>query len=138
MKKLLSILFCVSIITLTGCENVLECIINRRPELPEKSLENGRVGYGYSQIITAEIKNEPHDDNYDYNFQVYGDIPDGLEVIIDFRTVYIEGIPNNLGSYEFKIAVNVNPPEYYDEETEQYEDSMCSTSTSMVYTIDVN
>ena len=138
MKKLFSILFCISIITLVGCEEIIECVINRSPDLPEKQLESGRVGYVYYQEITADIKNEPRDNIYDYNFQIYGDIPDGLEVNIDFRTLYIEGIPNDTGRYEFTIALDVDPPEYYDEETQEYENSMCSTSTSMDYEIIIN
>ncbi|WP_055446469.1 hypothetical protein [Lacinutrix mariniflava] len=138
MKKRYSILFCISLITLVGCEDLLDCIINRSPELPEKYLESGRVGYVYFQEITAGIKNEPRDDIYDYNFEIYGDIPDGLEVSIDFRTLFIEGTPNDSGRYEFTIALNVGPPEYYDEETEDYENSMCSTSTSMDYEIIIN
>ena len=138
MKKLLAILFCFSLLSLISCEDIFDCTLNRRPELPEKPLEIGRVGSAYFQQFDAGIKNEPRDNNYGYNFEIYGDIPDGLEVTTENRTVTIDGFPIIRGNYQFTIVLNVDPPTYYDQETEQYEDGMCSTSTSQEYEIIIN
>ncbi|WP_397362550.1 hypothetical protein [Olleya sp. R77988] len=138
MKKLVTLCFCLSILSFTSCEDILECVINRRPELPDISLEEGYLQQIYNQQFDAGIKNEPRDNNYDYYFELVGDLPDGLDMYIDFRTVIFEGIPLNRGVFEFTLYLDVDPPVYYDEETGDYEDAMCSYSTSENYTIIIN
>ncbi|AUC76104.1 hypothetical protein [Olleya sp. Bg11-27] len=135
MKNTLSLLFFLSIIIFTGCESILECVINRSPELPDKSFTVGYRQQMYYDEFEAQIKNDPHDDSYGYNFELEGTLPEGVSMTIDYRIVRFEGMPQNQGIYDFTIFLYVDPPLSYDEETEDYEDSMCSTSTSKNYTI---
>ena len=109
-----------------------------RPELSNKTLSRGSVNQFYSEVIHAEIKNEPQDNAYDYFFDVRGNIPDGVEVIYEYRKVFIEGVPTRSGRYTFTVYLDVDAPNgyYYDEYgNERYDDALCSDSTSEAYTI---
>ncbi|WP_178985119.1 hypothetical protein [Winogradskyella helgolandensis] len=121
-----------------GCENIIECIINKRPEIPNKSFDVGYVNSYYYEDFTSEIKNEPNDDDYGYTYEIYDDLPEGLQMFANFRTLSVEGIPRTSGTYTFKVHLYVDPPEYYDEESGQYEDALCASSTSKTFTIIIN
>ena len=138
MKQSLPLFILLSFFLFTNCENTLDCIINVRPVLPHKSLEIGLVNRYYSEIITAEIKNEPRDNDYEYYYEISGEIPEGLEVIFDYRDVIIEGTPLKSGRFSFTIYLDVDPPYsyYYDDDgNERYNDDLCSDNTSKRYTI---
>ncbi len=138
MKQSLAILIFLSFFLFTNCEDTLDCIINVRPVLPHKSLEIGLVNRYYFETITAEIKNEPRDNDYDYYFDISGEIPEGLNVIFDYRDVIIEGTPLKSGRYTFTVYLDVDPPYsyYYDDfGNERYDDALCSDNTSKSYTI---
>ncbi len=138
MKQFLLIILLFSFFTFNSCENVVDCIINVRPVLSDKKLAIGGVNQYYSEIISAEIKNEPQDNAYDYYFDVRGKIPDGLEVIIDYRDVFIEGMPTRAGRYTFTVYLDVDALNeyYYDENGNQrFDDALCTDSTSKTYTI---
>ena len=141
MKQLVFIILLFSFFTFNSCENVVDCIINVRPVLSDKTLPIGGVNQYYSEVISAEIKNEPQDNAYDYYFDVRGKIPDGLEVIYDYRDIFIEGMPTRAGRYTFTVYLDVDAPYgyYYDEfGNERYDDALCSDSTSRTYTIVIN
>ena len=121
-----------------GCEDIIECIFNKRPEIPNKSFEVGYVNNYYYQEFTSEIKNEPQDNNYDYFYEIYGNLPGGLEMYTNYRTLSIEGIPLTSGAFTFSVYLYVDAPEYYDEDSGSYEDSLCSKSTSKEFSIIVN
>ncbi len=138
MKQSLPLLVFISFFLFTSCEDTLDCIINVRPVLSQKSLEVGLVDRFYSEKITAEIKNEPRDNDYDYYFDISGEIPEGLNVVFDYRDVIIEGTPLKSGRYSFTIYLDVEAPYsyYYDDfGNERYNDNLCSSSTSKRYTI---
>ncbi|WP_156113410.1 hypothetical protein [Wocania ichthyoenteri] len=138
MKQSIRIILLFSFFTISSCENVIDCIINVRPVLSDKRLAIGGVNQFYSEIISAEIKNEPRDNAYEYYYDIRGDIPEGLGVTIDYRDIFIEGTPTKAGRYTFTVHLDVDPPNgyYYDEDgNERYDDSLCSDSTSRTYTI---
>jgi hypothetical protein len=122
---------------LFSCEDILECIINKRPEIPDKNFAIGSIGYFYSDYLISEIKNEPVDEAYDYFYEFYGDLPEGVDFYADHRTFTIEGTPQESGVFEFTIYLYVDPPVSYDEESEEYEDSLCSSSTSKDFSITI-
>ncbi|MCD2259215.1 hypothetical protein [Psychroserpens luteolus] len=138
MKRLLPLLLVLSLFTLSACEDFLDCIINRRPELPNKSFGVGELETYYYEEFKAEIKNEPRDDDYGYFFEIDGELPEGLEMFVNYRTVSIEGLPTNPGTYRFTVLLFVDPPVSYDYETDQYDDPLCSESTSKEYMISIN
>ncbi|WP_033961962.1 hypothetical protein [Psychroserpens jangbogonensis] len=138
MKKQLSLLLFLSFFMFSGCEDLLDCILNRRPEIHDKTFKDGTIDVYYYQEVTTEIKNEPRDDDYGYNYDIYGDLPDGLQMVVNYRTVSFEGIPEVDGKFTFTLLLYVDPPLNYDHDTDEYEDVMCSESTSKEFTITIN
>ncbi|WP_406683619.1 hypothetical protein N1F78_13135 [Seonamhaeicola sp. MEBiC1930] len=138
MKQFFPIVLTFSFFLFTGCEDVLECIINIRPELENKSLVHGHVDEFYFESISAEIKNEPNDNVYDYYFSVSGNIPEGIELFYDYREVVFEGIPKETGRFTLRVSLTAEAiVEYYYDEfgNEYYHDPLCSNNTSRVYTL---
>jgi len=123
---------------LSGCENLLDCVFNRRPEIHDKTFKTGTIGVYYYQEVTTEIKNEPRDNDYGYNYDVSGNLPDGLQMVENYRTVSFEGTPELAGTFTFTLFLYVDPPYSYDYDTDRYEDVMCSESTSKEFTITIN
>lgn len=138
MKQYIFTLACITFFLFTSCENTLDCLINVRPVLTHKKLEIGLVDRYYFDKITAEIKNEPRDNDYAYYFEVDGEIPHGLEVFFDYRDVIIEGTPLESGRFTFTVYLDVDPPYtlYYDDfGNEEYNDPLCTSATSKTFTI---
>ncbi|WP_299335531.1 hypothetical protein [uncultured Psychroserpens sp.] len=135
MKRLLPLLLVLSLFSFTSCEDFFDCIVNRRPELPNKSFGVGTIGVYYYEEFDAEIKNEPRDNDYGYEFEVDNGLPDGLVMIQNYRTVSFEGTPMETGTFKFTVYLYVDPPINYDFETDAYDDPLCSESTSKEYTI---
>ena len=121
--------------TFISCEDVLDCLINSKsPELPEVYFNNAIYGDYYYQELEAEIRNASNDDEYYYFFELEGQLPDGITMSVDHRTIIFEGVTQRAGSYHFKLFLEVEPNEY----SGAYDDDMCTTSTSKEYTISVN
>lgn len=138
MKHHLSLVLFLSLLTLTSCEDIIDCIINVRPELKGNELEPARLDEYYFETISAEIKNEPRDNDYDYYFSVSGNIPRGLDVVYNYREVVFEGIPREPGRYNIRVSLNVEAiNEYYYDEfgNERRRDPLCSHNTSKTYTL---
>ena len=68
MKQALSITVLLSFFLLTSCQDILECVINRHPQLQNARLATGQVNNYYFEEIRADINNEPRDDSYYYYF----------------------------------------------------------------------
>jgi hypothetical protein len=131
----------LTLLSFISCQDILECIINRHPELPNKTLGLAQVNQFYTESIQAEIKNEPLDNNYDYYFSIDGNLPRGIDYYVDYRTIVFEGEPYLAGTYKFTIRLSVEQSYNYSEECENNFndcDGLCSESTSQVYTIIVN
>ena len=142
MKKTVSLGFLFTIILLfTSCQDILECVINRHPELQNKTLSIAQVNESYFETIQAEIKNEPLDDSYDYYFSIDGLLPGGVNFYVDFRTAIFEGVPLQTGTYKFALRLRVSQANNYSYDCENDFndcDGLCTESTSQAYTIIVN
>jgi len=139
MRKWLSLLFMLTLLSFISCQDILECVINSHPELPNKTLEVAKVNQFYTETIKAEIKNEPMDDSYDYYFSIDGNLPRGIDYYVDYRTIVFEGEPYLAGTYNFTLRLSVEQSYNYECENELNNcDGLCSDSTSHVYTIIVN
>lgn len=139
MRKCLSLLFMLTLLSFISCQDILECVINSHPELPNKTLEVAQVNQFYTESIKAEIKNEPLDDSYDYYFSIDGNLPRGIDYYVDYRTIVFEGVPLVAGTYNFTLELYVEQGNNYECENELNNcDGLCSDSTSHVYTIIVN
>ena len=141
MKKTVSLVLFFVLFLFISCQDVLECIINRHPELSDKTFAAAQVNQPYSESIFAEIKNEPMDDSYIYYFSIDGNLPRGIDFYVDYRTVVFEGVPLVAGTYSFKVRLNVKQDSNYSDDCESTLndcDGLCSESTSKSYTIIVN
>ncbi len=134
MKRQLLLLL-LSVLAFSSCDDVLDCVINVRPELHEKSLAVGFVSEYYSEIITAEIKNEPNDDDYDYYFDVTGRLPEGIIVSYNrYREVVLKGIPIESGRFTIEVFLEARPEDdYYG----RINGPMCSDHTSRTYVLTI-
>jgi hypothetical protein len=140
-KKIIFPSFFALFFTLTGCQDILECIINRKPILSDNRLRTGFIHQDYYDIITSEIKNEARDNAYYYYFSVNGEIPRGVDVYFDYRDVIIEGRPLERGRYRFTVTLSVEQANDYYEECENNLndcDGLCEESTSRTYVLTVN
>ncbi len=137
MKKRIYFLFLFSFFLLSGCESLLDCVFDRRPVIHNRTFNDGTVGVYYYEEVTTEIKNEPNDDDYGYNYDIYGELPNGLQMITNHRTVSFEGTPEVAGTFRFTLHLYVDPPLSYDYDTDQYEEVLCSDSTSNEYTVTI-
>jgi len=139
MRKWLSLFFMLTLLSFNSCQDILECVINSHPELPNKTLSVAQVNQFYTESIQAEIKNEPMDDSYEYYFTIDGNLPRGIDYYVDYRTVVFEGEPYLAGTYNFTLRLSVEQSNNYECENELNNcDGLCSDSTSQVYTIIVN
>ncbi len=131
-NKPLLILF-LSFSLFNSCQDILECVINRRPELSNKRLATGQVNNYYLEEIHAEIKNEPHDNSYDYYFYIDEDLPRGLSYYIDHRNIIIEGQPQASGIFTFDVRLEVEQFDDYCENELNDCDGLCEDVTSRTY-----
>ena len=120
-------------------EDIADCILGRRPELTEKVFPVGRFAHYYLVEISAEIKNEPNDNDYDYFFQIdESSLPSGIEFNVEHRVVRFSGIPLERCTFEITVYLDVEGYDepYYDEDGEiYYSDGLCSSSTFETYTL---
>ncbi|MCA0133123.1 hypothetical protein [Winogradskyella alexanderae] len=112
-----------------NCENFLECIIPREPELQNATFPIGNTESYYYTEVRAEINNEPRDQDYDYYFEVRG-LPLGMDYFVNFRTISLEGRPQETGAFEVTIFVDVDGPFRADAS-----EVLCDYSTSKTYTL---
>jgi hypothetical protein len=141
MKKAIHLAFICMCLLFINCQDILECIINRHPELPKKALAVAEVNQFYQETITAEIKNEPLDDSYNYFFSINGNLPRGLDYYVDLRTLVFEGVPLVAGTYTIKVGLSVSQSSNYSDDCESNFndcDGLCKEFTSETYTIIVN
>lgn len=139
MKQYIPVALLISFFSITSCENVLDCIINVRPELHDKVLSTGFVDEFYFENITADIKNEVRDNSYDYYFNVTGSLPEGIEAYYDtYRQVVLEGVPRQSGRFRFTVSLEVFALDsyYYDDfGNRRFNDPLCEDYTTKTYDI---
>ncbi|MFK7834183.1 MAG: hypothetical protein AB8B52_12995 [Winogradskyella sp.] len=114
-----------------SCED-FNCLIPREPELPNKSFSIASLDNYYYSDLTAEINNEPRDNDYDYFFDVVG-LPLGMDFFVNNRIISIEGTPEEEGTYEFTIFLDVDGP--FREFDQDQQDFLCDYSTQKTYTL---
>ena len=128
MKKTLLLSFLLSILFFS-CREPL-CIFPREPELANREFPIGSTESYYYVDITAEINNEPRDDDYDYYFDVVG-LPEGVNYYVNYRTISLEGTPIESGTFDITIYLDVDGPfRDFDDDSD-----LCNYSTSKTYTL---
>ena len=131
MEKRLPFLLLLPLFLLTGCNDFFECITNKRPQIHNTDFRRGEVGVYYYAEVTTEIKNEPRDDDYGYYYELYGELPVGMQMFVNYRTVSFEGVPEIPGRYTFTLGLFVDPPI----DGDGFEQVMCEDYTSRDFSI---
>ncbi len=109
MKKWILLLLGLIVMSgLQSCDDFTDCIINTRPHLPHKDLDDGFVGNYYQDRVRSEIKNEPRDDAYWYYYTVIG-LPAGMNYEFAGRDLFIYGTPQEAGRYSVQVFLEVEP-----------------------------
>lgn len=124
--------FCLFVLLFFGCSDLLSCIIPREPELGDKEFPVGSINTYYYVDLDAGIRNEPRDNDYDYFFDVDG-LPLGLGYYVNYRTISIEGLAVESGTFEITIFVEVDGP--FRNQDDDAPEMLCGYSTSKTYTL---
>ncbi|WP_439153277.1 hypothetical protein [Winogradskyella sp.] len=132
MKTSKFIFVFVLVIISFGCEDPLNCIIPKEPELKTNGFPVGSTTSYYYAEIKAEIRNEPRDNDYDYYFDV-SELPLGMDYYVNYRTLSIEGNPLEAGTYRVMVYLDVDGP--FRNNFNEEPDILCDYSTSKTYTI---
>jgi len=130
IKQLPFIVF--SIFFLLSCEDAFECLIGRNPEINEAVVADAQLGQEYFQRITAEIDNEVNDDDYFYYFEVFGELPIGIDIIYFRREIQLVGVPEESGQFNFSVYLTIDGS---DDGFNYDPDPTCANGTSRAYTL---
>ena len=126
----------------SSCEAIIDellddCNSYNYPIIKSKELQEGKVNEFYSDFVKAEVKNDPHDDDYDYHFDVSAELPNGIDWFVEGRKVIFEGTTTEFGVYKFTVELWVEvPQEWYDLGTEP--EQLCDDYTSKEFVIKIN
>lgn len=129
-KFIFSILF---ILVVSGCEDIInsaiECSI-KDIKLESKTLRIGAVGRNYYETISANVKNDPNDEYYSYEFFITGKLQNGLQFYTEGNKLVINGVPEVVGTISFQLKVEVTLD---DEEL-----GLCRETSKRTYELTVN
>jgi len=99
----------LSVVVLSGCDAVLDCLDNDGPVFSTNRLEPAILNQVYSQTIKASVENEPFDGRFEYDFDVNnGSLPAGITWRESGREITFSGTPTELGTYTIDINVEVD------------------------------
>ena len=98
----ITILICSLIVS--GCD-AANCIVNTHPEFSKNSLRNGTLNQVFEDIIKVSISNSYEDDDYDFTFNLEGDLPSGISYETSPRQITFSGTPTELGDFALQLSV---------------------------------
>jgi len=131
-------------IFLSGCDIILDevfdCLDNDGPEFKNDHIPPAVLNQVYYARINAAIHHEPHDNAYNYQYSLSGDLPRGVSLYTSNRYVELRGTPVEHGSFYFKLTVRVTPSSYsYFDDDDSYDDgdSLCTTIESKNFVLSV-
>lgn len=134
MKSKFTFLLLITSLTLSSCDEALECVFGLEPEINETSISSATLNQPYRERITAEVDNAANDNSFDYFFDVIGELPIGVDIVFFARRIELIGIPEEAGAFDFTVYLSV----------ERFEDGFldtsptCSDDVSRDFTLFVN
>ena len=112
-----SILALVILTQLSGCDalldNALDCLDSDGPRFDSRDLAMPVLNQVYSEEVVASINNEPNDDNFFYEFEIEGALPEGItarQLPNNNRRLVFEGTAIEQGTFDFRVTVRIEDP----------------------------
>ncbi len=154
----MKVIIAVLILLLAACDkfenHIYDCLNFDGPVFDDTNIPVAVLNEEYFSETTVSIVNDNYDDWYTYEFDFIGELPYGLEFVVDNdrRSIKIIGTPLQVGYYNFKINVKVSEPEspndnqYYEntqiedpftEEPYDDGDDLCRSRQSKEFTLEV-
>jgi len=142
-KFKIQLVLLLSLLILIGCEK-LGCQIIIKPLLPDKTFAMGKLDVEYFDKLTASIKHSNREQDYNFYFDISGELPSGIEILADnFRTLYFQGTPVEKGTFTFYVLVEIEQGYYDDDDWGDDDDAVllnptlevCNDTTRREYTI---
>jgi hypothetical protein len=100
----------VFLLAFSGCEDIINSVVEcsiKDVKLENKTLRIGTVGRNYYETISANVKNDPNDDYYMYDFFITGKLQKGLQFYTEGNKFVINGVPEEAGTIGFVLTVEV-------------------------------
>jgi hypothetical protein len=117
---------------MSGCDTVIDCLDDDGPRFPSVTLEPAILNQVYSETVRVSINNEPRDDNFSYDFEISGALPEGISTASSGRDFIFSGTPIESGSFVFTLFVEIQ------DEFDFAESGLCFYSDSRRYELTVN
>lgn len=149
----MKVIIAVLILLLAACDkfenHIYDCLNFDGPVFDDTNIPVAVLNEEYFSEITVSIVNDSYDDWYTYEFDFIGELPYGLEFVVDNdrRSIQIIGTPLQVGYYNFKINVKVSEPESPNDDLssddllsgEGYDDgdTLCTNRQSRSFTLEV-
>jgi len=112
-----SILALVILTQLSACDqiadNFIDCLDSDGPRFASRNLPMPVLNQEYFAEVVASIENEPNDDNFFYEFEFDGILPEGIMVrqrSNGERRLIFEGTAIEQGTFDFIVTVIVDDP----------------------------
>lgn len=121
---------------LGGCDHAIDCLDNDGPVFNQRALSSPVLNQVYEDRISVSIKNEPLDDQYDYEFSYTGRLPAGITARSSGRIYQFEGTPTELGRFEIDVLVKVSGSNSLSFFTED-ESGLCYNSRRQTFVLDI-
>lgn len=134
-KHASTVLLITTSLLLVGCEDPLDCLIDDRPVLDTQKLNQPVLNQVFDASISVSVKNNPHDDLYDYDWRIEGALPPGVSYTIDKRLLMFFGTPTSLGSYPYSVNVYVSSDWNWQDTYGQDADEHCRQNVERNYTM---
>ena len=128
-------------LALGGCDELddaFDCVDGDRPAFGRSELPSPVLNELYRESVTVSIENTSSDDSFEYDFDLEGELPPGIEWYESGRrTVTFEGTPIELGTWMPTLGVRVRDggTGVFDDAADT--DGLCRTQREATYTIQV-
>lgn len=122
------LVFFVVLMSLAGCSSIVDCALNDAPKWENRELPQGMRFQSYDETIYLERAS----DFSIQDFQVIGELPNGIHHEFYGEYVRLFGTPTELGNFSFKLKVSV---QYVDSEGNS---ESCSSSAQKGYNLRIN
>jgi len=114
-------------ITISGCDAV-DCIVNNHPEFSKNSVSKATLNQVFEDTIRVSISNSYMDSEYNYTFDLQGDLPQGISYETSAREISFFGTPTELGDFPLQLSVVAAGRSTFDIDDEP--EGLCSDTES--------